>query len=308
MQRNFGISRGVGTAGRSSNELRMQKLAHNCRFPCSPIFRVSWHGRKGRGKLVETFESFPDSCSQRQRFLGEILINHPGNWSLSYRVINSGKTRGKGRRSKMTIDRRKRFRGRWVLENRCYKHEGGTLLNWHVNTSTKGLSFPVREVVLHHPLGEREGADEEGKLQRRNVEAGRTPFVLPEIFPCVLIAGKESSRPSDDADDATTTRERCSVVYCKSKERTVVPMNGTPDTRNDRSRQTDEITAERSIIECLPNDDKTGKKKGTRQGKNFVQPKGTPSFPAFSLFYRPVHLHRLRCTFARLSVSNFRFL
>lgn len=106
MQRNFGISRGVGTAGRSSNELRMQKLAHNCRFPCSPIFRVSWHGRKGRGKLVETFESFPDSCSQRQRFLGEILINHPGNWSLSYRVINSGKTRGKGRRSKMTIEER----------------------------------------------------------------------------------------------------------------------------------------------------------------------------------------------------------
>lgn len=124
-----------------------------------------------------------------------------------------------------------------MLENRCYKHEGGTLLNWHVNTSTKGLSFPVREVVLHHPLGEREGADEEGKLQRRNVEAGRTPFVLPEIFPCVLIAGKESSRPSDDADDATTTRERCSVVYCKSKERTVVPMNGTPDTRNDLDKR-----------------------------------------------------------------------
>ncbi|KAK1131412.1 hypothetical protein K0M31_017697 [Melipona bicolor] len=86
---------------------------------------------------------------------------------------------------------------------------------------------------------ERRDRNEDSKLQRRNVEAGRL-LSPPEIFPCDLIAGKESSRAHDE--------ERCPAVYCKSKGNR--PTDEWYSRHSERSRQTDEITAQRSIIEC----------------------------------------------------------
>ena len=181
---------------------------------------------------------------------------------------------------------------------------GSTLLNWHVNTKARRTFFSRSQVVLHHPARGRETGQERGQQITKKECRSRTPFVSPEIFLCDLIAGKESSRAHDE--------ERCPAVYCKSKGNR--PTDEWYSRHSERSRQTDEITAQRSIIECPFDDDdddddddgdeqdrvidcdgeETEKKRRTKKISN-SHPPNPLVFPIYPPFYRLTFASLVNC-------------